>query len=230
MVTTTRVELRLLLAAVAFTVKHAGRYVGKVEARARGTSPTSTLAELLLDRLAHDDLWTVEDIAAFDSQIDSWKDQGDAAILWASNIKPENEYERNIRKIARDGFFLRRGKRSEVALAASIWSAFMRAQSVDVRRSLENLNEFWGTPGAREELVLVVTRKTSHETQYGTTVRLELRDAEGRMFVWWCSRASAVEEIGIGGTVRLKASIKEHKDWNGVKQTVLTRCKIVEAG
>ena len=223
----TAFPLVTLLAVTAFIVKRTGRYVSRTESMNRGTTSTPVDAWLFISAGRTEDS---EARAQFTLEQGRWFDQAKAAIAWAASIKPSNEYERSIRTIARDGWFSVRGRRSETALAASIWSAFMRAQAVDVRRTNDNLNEWHGIVGEREELVLTVIRKLAHETQFGTSMRVEMRDAEGRLFVWWCSRPAAVEEVGVGSTVRLLASIKEHKDWNGVRQTVLTRCKVEEVG
>ena len=50
-----------------------------------------------------------------------------------------------------------------------------------------------------------------------------MSDAEGRQFTWKTTSRTLEE----GKTMRIKATIKEHTEYNGIKQTVLTRLKEV---
>ena len=50
------------------------------------------------------------------------------------------------------------------------------------------------------------------------------RDSAGNAIVWKTTSGAAAEN---GETVHLKGTIKEHSEYDGEKQTVLTRCKIV---
>lgn len=65
-----------------------------------------------------------------------------------------------------------------------------------------------------------------------------LRDADGNCYVWktqnplgmWGEDEDGYEkwvECEVGGTVKLKATVKEHGEYKGVKQTVLTRAKVL---
>ena len=60
---------------------------------------------------------------------------------------------------------------------------------------------------------------TSWETDYGTTFLYKFTDDHGNVFVW---RASRRFEASDGMTI--KGTVKEHSEYNGVKQTVITRC------
>ena len=60
---------------------------------------------------------------------------------------------------------------------------------------------------------------TSWETPYGTTFLYKFTDGYGNVFVW---KASGSRDIG----TLVKGTIKDHKERDGVKQTILTRCKV----
>lgn len=62
---------------------------------------------------------------------------------------------------------------------------------------------------------------TSWETDYGVTYLYKFTDAAGNVFIW---KASSKQDVSDGMT--LKGTVKEHSERDGVKQTVLTRCKI----
>ena len=57
---------------------------------------------------------------------------------------------------------------------------------------------------------------------FGTTYLYKFADEAGNVFIWYASRPIELQE-----RMTLKATIKAHNERNGVKQTVLTRCKVV---
>lgn len=62
---------------------------------------------------------------------------------------------------------------------------------------------------------------SSWETMYGTTFLYRFVDESGNVFVW---KASGAYNVFDGVTI--KGTVKDHSEYQGVKQTVLTRCKI----
>lgn len=64
---------------------------------------------------------------------------------------------------------------------------------------------------------------TSWETQWGTTFVYKLIDGDGHEFTWKTS-SWLDEERCVGKTI--KGTVKEHKEFRGIKQTELTRCKV----
>lgn len=66
---------------------------------------------------------------------------------------------------------------------------------------------------------------TSWETQWGTTTVYKFSSTDGKEVTWKTS--SWFEEEKVVGKI-ITGTIKELKEWNGIKQTELTRCKISE--
>lgn len=64
--------------------------------------------------------------------------------------------------------------------------------------------------------------KSSWSNMYGVTFLYRFTDNNGNVFVWYAS--SAVENEDRVATIT--GTVKEHSEYNGVKQTVLTRCKV----
>lgn len=62
---------------------------------------------------------------------------------------------------------------------------------------------------------------TSFDTQFGTTAIYKFLDKDGNVFIWYTSCAIEVDNVS-----KLTGTVKEHNEYNGVKQTVLTRCKV----
>jgi hypothetical protein len=60
--------------------------------------------------------------------------------------------------------------------------------------------------------------------QFGDKVLHTFEDGQGNAAVWFSSGRA----LKIGKTYEIKATVKEHGEYNGIKQTVLSRCKEAE--
>ena len=84
-------------------------------------------------------------------------------------------------------------------------------------------SEYVGTVGERividiAELNLV----TSWETEYGYTYLYKFIDTNGNVYIWFASRTISEK------TSKIKATVKDHTERDGVKQTVVTRCSPIQ--
>lgn len=91
------------------------------------------------------------------------------------------------------------------------------------RKEAEKASNYVGTIGEKltfkaEKAVLL----TSYPTEYGYTYVYKFI-SNSNVFVWFSSRN--VEGIQDGCTI--KGTIKSHSERDGVKQTILTRCKVI---
>ena len=62
---------------------------------------------------------------------------------------------------------------------------------------------------------------TSWEGEFGYTYLYKFTDATGNVLVWYASKT-------MENARRIRATIKAHTEYNGVKQTIVTRCAVVE--
>jgi len=77
-----------------------------------------------------------------------------------------------------------------------------------------------GTVGQRITLkAATVVLLTSWDGYYGTTWLYKFVDESGNVFIWYASRPCAAKD---GATI--KATVKDHGERDGVKQTIVTRC------
>lgn len=92
------------------------------------------------------------------------------------------------------------------------------------RQAQPEINEeYVGTVGERLVVSLTVLATRDIEGQYGITTMHRMADKEGHIFTWFASNAS----FDVGANVTLKATIKDHAEYQGHRQTVITRCKAV---
>lgn len=92
------------------------------------------------------------------------------------------------------------------------------------RASMPPSNSQWyGNIGDRAVITATLKRQSGFEGKYGYTYIYTFEDANENIFVWFTTKYLGLET---GAEVELTGTIKEHKEYEEVKQTVLTRCKI----
>ena len=95
-----------------------------------------------------------------------------------------------------------------------------------VQQAVENLiyadhpSNYIGSIGDRIEKTITVTKAIETETKYGRSTMHVMEDADKNVYVWTTTSKS----WGEGSVKVIRGSIKEHKMYKGVKQTILTRC------
>lgn len=100
---------------------------------------------------------------------------------------------------------------------------------------LKELREKWEADNApktewygsiKDKIDLRATLKTirGFDGVYGWTSILTFEDNQGHQFVW---KTGSYVEAQEGAEVTLKGTIKAHTEYKGIKQTELTRCKVM---
>lgn len=138
---------------------------------------------------------------------------------WLTAMEPDDasDLERNCITLALSGY----AKRNHIGMLAYMPVGHRRKierqaqQEAAVARS-----EYVGEVGQRITLkAATVALLSSWDGYYGTTWLYKIVDESGNVFIWKSSRPFSAEE---GATI--KATVKEHNERDGVKQTVVTRC------
>lgn len=80
-----------------------------------------------------------------------------------------------------------------------------------------------GEVGKRAEYTATIKAIPSWDGHYGVTYCHIMTDADGNIIIW--KTASGFDNAGKGDTVRFKATVKEHTERDGEKQTIVTRAK-----
>jgi hypothetical protein len=158
------------------------------------------------------------------------------ALEWAASLTPDpdNDYLAKIRDIAKAGKPITKKTRG---LAASI----IRAYTLDVERRERKRHwaeeraaerkrnagsEYVGEVGARWSFSLKLEKLIKINGHYGLSTLHKFRDGDGNVVIWFktggpCGNYEGAEYLVTG-------RIKAHKEYDGIKQTVLTRCKMIE--
>lgn len=84
--------------------------------------------------------------------------------------------------------------------------------------------EWYGSVNDKVDLKVKLVRRGNYDTMYGTTFVYTFEDAQGHQLVW---KTGTWLEQEVDSDVTLKGTIKAHSEYKGIKQTELTRCKIL---
>lgn len=105
---------------------------------------------------------------------------------------------------------------------AEKWEAERQAKYAAQREEELSASGHVGEVGKRQEFTLTVQRVMAYDSDYGTTYINVCKDAEGHVVVYKGSNG-----WDKGETLTVKATVKEHSEYNGVKQTIIQRPKVL---
>lgn len=150
------------------------------------------------------------------------KEKAQAVIDFVASLPNEYGYVSNLKAICSKEYCQSRDLGILVSSVAC-YDREMRYQEKRAKEQKEQSKSSW--VGATGERITIeeasVKLLTSWETMYGYTYMYQFVDKAGNIYIWKTS--NNVE----GETVSLKGTVKAHSDFNGVKQTELTRCKVI---
>ena len=153
---------------------------------------------------------------------DGWKAlcaEADMAITWAQGRRG-SEFEKELADISQCEFL---GVRY-LGRAAYILPGFRKEQerlNEAARRTARFATSAWlGAEKQRLELDLELVGVKLIDGDYGTTTLATFDDGKGNQVKWF---ASNFPEWPIGEKRAVKATVKKHDEYKGVKQTVVTR-------
>lgn len=111
------------------------------------------------------------------------------------------------------------------------------------KRAIENAKvEYFGNVGDKFELTLTFDKIFGFETMYGYQYIILFHDDENHVFKWSSANGNykvvydktanfggtEYVEYEVGHKYLIKGTIKAHDEYKGVKQTVITRCKVLD--
>lgn len=114
---------------------------------------------------------------------------------------------------------------AQKASVACYMGQFLRNIDRRVREAeLNGKRVYVGTVGQRETFSnLICVRCPSFESDYGRVYVNTFEDADGNILIWKTGSYNAE----VGDKVTLMGTVKDHSEYRGTKQTILSRCKEV---
>lgn len=148
-------------------------------------------------------------------------------IEWAAELPGANQFERNMKQIARNGYVTSKS----MGIAAYMPEAWARAKAKEKAKELAAAEDkgHIGTVGERIAVTATVTDCHWHENDWGYFCWVTARTETGQVVKWRTSKDIDASGDPIGQTWTGKATIKEHGTWQGGSQTIVTRWSYQQA-
>lgn len=208
------VRLDEVMTAAAYAVRHFG-FVSKRAAEERGTTPTSDdVGALLFDPKAREDYKPADVDTAKAAAVVAW-----VQSEWGGK-SDLSDYEYNaIELTSRETVRPRR-----IGILTSLVAAYDRANEEKVARE-KRVNAHVGEVGQRREFDAVFSGLSQFDTQFGVMFVARFDSPEGLLVykggtIWW------PVPLDIGTPIKFVGTIKEHADYKGTKQTMVSRCAL----
>lgn len=155
------------------------------------------------------------------------KDEASAAHEWVKQeigaipIDKRSDFQQNLYVAAGSAAFERRS----AGFVACVIDQYHRHLSRQVERSkVKRTNEHFGEVGDRLKLVLTVTYVFEYSGNFGPSFKHIFLSSSGHTFTW----TTGTTQLERGAKYVVTGTVKEHTEYKGTLQTVLTRCKVLE--
>jgi hypothetical protein len=197
----------------AYVRKHG--YVTRKAAEERLTSPTSGIVCKLYFNQKDRQEYLKDEGITWEQVMETGKDFVAEALKWISATPLTNDYLHNLKIILENDWVDER----HMAIACSLIPAYQKVKGLE--KASRKVSEYQGTVGERIKKTLTVKRVFVYDSYYGVTHTHIMEDADGNVYKWVSGSSLSEDE-----TYTLKGTVRAHDDYKGIKQTILTRCKV----
>lgn len=195
------------------------------------TGATADIVGMVLSPQSKEDAKIIKEITIAEHH----KEISKKAIEWINQLDvSDNEYLSNLQSLAKIGIvtFKRLG------LACSLWVTYLKEEQRNkVNHDDRRKSEYVGSEKDKIEMNVTLEYTKLIATFYGQSKLMKFKDEAGNILVWFASGDTSGFEVkedngmfadAIGKTFRIKGTVKKHEEYNGVKQTIITRVKIIK--
>lgn len=159
---------------------------------------------------------------------DEVKELADKIIEYYLSLKPDTEFIHNIQVILKDGYceFKHFGF---LCYLPEGYNRYLKKETVKAIRDKKfEMSDYFGEVSKRykNKEVDSVSKVTSWVTEYGETYLYMITLKEGNILMWKSSNWYSEEEML--NISKINFTVKGHKEYNGTKQTDVTRCKLIK--
>ena len=169
----------------------------------------------------------------FNPESEYAKTSTEGALNWIKSLTEDeligNQYLRNLHVLCSDDYVDYRSLGVLVSLPIAYDKHLGQVKEKEEKErahEAEKSSEYIGE--IKERITVPVTSFTcvsAWDTLYGTTYLYKFTDEAGNILIWYASNPVNEED----SVVSVTGTIKDHSEFQGVKQTVLTRCKVAHA-
>lgn len=188
------------------------------EGKASGLTTAERTWWMSLDAKEYSDF--VKDHPSFNISQDDYS-FAETCLAYGKNITEDNDFARNLRVACASDVVDNRSK----GIVAAVIPAYLRNVARQNEVKNQPTSNHIGSVGEKVAADVKVTFVKYLHGDYGVTTMISMVDGLGNVIVWFASGEYNVEA---GDFFRIRGTVKKCDEYRGVKQTILTRCKIVD--
>ena len=166
------------------------------------------------------------DQVGFDANSEYAVNTSKEALEWIRSETDDSDYIHNLRLAALEEY----AEGRDFGLLVSLPVAYLRHiekleqyKKKEEKKAEEQKSEYVGE--IKDKLTVKANNficVTTLYSQFGETYVYKWSDENGNIFIWYASNGVSDPET----VIEVTGTIKEHSEYRGVKQTVMTRCKV----
>ena len=151
---------------------------------------------------------------------DKAKEMAAGTMAWLSALEPKNNFEHNMKVLAGLDFITRKN----IGIAAFAVQAYTQDLIKKYEKKEKVASEYVGTVGEKIDVEVLVKKSIVLDSMYGSTHLYIMNDENGNDIKWFSSRRLMDE----GKNYKLVGRVVKQELYQGNKQTIVTRAKVVE--
>lgn len=187
-------------------------YISKSKSFETGNTSTSTAVYCALnDRQFGEEVFEIYDVT------EETREKYVEILAYLEGLSDEQDYYYNIKMLST----LKYIENNNLGLVVSIVGSWLRDTSIKSQKEISSPSNYVGEIGERLDITATPTCIHSYLGEFGWTYIYKLTVGSD-VIIWKTSKA--LDEV----EMTIKATIKEHSEYNGVKQTVITRGRITK--
>lgn len=158
-----------------------------------------------------------------------WKCMGHGKVIGTvKEYTPEYAAKLEAKRAAKQAKFEEERKQREAEMELERQRRKAEEEAERIRRA----GHFVGEVGQKIKIDVTFVYQTHFESQFGITTVYVMKDDEGNTFIWKTGSGSLMTKDGEtmqeGDKFTVQGTIKEHKTFRDVNQTILQRVKVIE--
>lgn len=228
------VNLIEFMAVTGAVIEVVGGYVSFAAAKAAGQDYDVTTAHKVAvarypNKKSDWELKFAAEVAAMVKSGGFYEKAEEAARYMLEDWKNTSDYAHNVRVLLTKGFL---SSDKQYGIGASIYPAYLkevgRMKELELKKKLEaeqaKASEFVGKIGERlKKIPAQVSRAQFVKSgEWGDTYLYKFTTDKGEILTWF----STPRGLKVGDKVVVTGTVKDHKEWQNIKETQLTRCAV----
>lgn len=192
---------------------------------AREDSSTKNDVTRILDRPRNTDSTDLSDAR---DRVAGFVAEATKIVEWARGLTSGNEYIQNLTAVLEGDYVRPKG----LGIAVSVVTAWDREQAREVAtKTVEKaVQAYIGSKGDKITVTGTIVNRRWCDGDWGASLLVTINTPQGVVKTFASSGsafANFIDNVGVGCGVTLAGTVKDHETYQGVMQTVLTRCKAI---